>query len=893
MKFVVNGRPIDLAAHADDTAIDVLRGPLALTGAKLACGAGTCGACTVLADDVPVCACLLPAGALQGRRITTIEAFPGGDHPVQRAFMYEDALQCGYCTPGFVLQAIAFFDAWRAAEGRTGPPEAAIAEACAGHLCRCGAYPNIARAIGRACAGDYDAPLTSPPPRCDAPLKVTGAAIYTVDVRLSDQLEGRIFRAPLAHADLDALDLSAAAAMEGVAAAVDLTGGATRVRYVGQELAAVAARDRHTADRAVAAIRASFTPRPAAIGLDAAARPDAPRVYDSLFDDKTSESELPLIPTLWRDNVHGPSLLMSRHALRARLALADADASPDEFLTWYGRTSAQSHTPLEPHACVAHWPAENRLEVYVSTQACSDLAMDIADRFDLPRPNVRVQCAFIGGAFGGKADLTMELVAAVKLSRAARRPVRVVLTNAEELVAGGYRPAVEIDLTLRAKADGAIDAIGMTTRTDGGVAIGSAAAGVARLAYPNVPKWLADYDVVSHTPPAKPFRGPGGPAAFWGLEQAIDSLARRRGLDPVAVRRANDADPRTAALLDWVETIPAWRERDALPHDGRLVRGVGLAMGAWTAFVHAHTSVTVSAGRDGVTVSCASQDIGTGSRTVLATVVGRVFDVPPADVHVRIGDSALPRASMSSGSRTTVSVAPAADAAAREVRDRLGVAAAQRLGLAHPVIDDDGLRDGALPGAAAMPWRAILAQSETVDVTMKRPRDPGGYELPMALDGFLLGEARPVSAHVCEVEVDRLTGRVRVPRVWTGLAVGRVYVEALARSQVVGGAVQGVGYALYEERRLDPATGRTLTQSLDDHRLCGLADAPAIDVHFVPGQFDTIAGGGVGLGEISTIAVAAAIGNAVFDATGWRPTQLPLRIERVLDALRAHEKDGR
>lgn len=891
MKCVVNGRPVDLPVSADDTAIDVLHGPLSLTGTKLSCGAGTCGACTILADRVPVCSCLLPASALEGRDVTTIEGVGAGDHPVQRAFMQEDALQCGYCTPGFILQAVAFFEAWRAVEGRTTPPDAAIAEACAGHLCRCGAYPNIARAIARACAGDYDAPTTTPPPRQDAALKVTGAARYTTDIRLPDQLEGRIFRSPVAHADLDALDLSVARATDGVAAAVDLTAGSKSIRFLGQELAAVAARDRHVAQRAVAAIRASFTAKPAAIGLDAAMRPDAPRVYSALFDDKASESELPIIPTMWRDNVRGPSLLMSHHAVRAKLALAEAN--PADVVAWQGRTSTQSHTPLEPHACVAHWTDDDHLDVYVSTQACADLAMDIADRWDLPRANVRVRCDFIGGAFGCKADLTMEVVAAVELSRAARRPVRVVLTNAEELVTGGYRPAVEIDLHMRTQSSGAIEAIGMTTRTDGGVAIGAAAAGVVRLAYPDVPKWLSDYDVVSHTPPAKPFRGPGGPAAFWGLEQAIDVMARERGLDPVAVRRANDNDPRTAALLDWVETLPMWRDRASLTRDGRVVRGVGLAMGAWTAFVHAYTSVSVSAGPNGIAGRCACQDIGTGSRTVLATVVGRVFGVPPSEVRVDIGDSTFPRGSMSSGSRTTVSVAPAADAAAREVRDRIGVAAAQRRGFSQPVIDDTGVRDAARPDTPTIAWPAILADAEAVEVTMKRPRDPGGYELPMSLDGFLMGEARPVSAHVCEVAVDRLTGRVEVTRVATGLSVGRVYVEALARSQVMGGAIQGVSYALYEERRLDPVTGRTLTQSLDDHRLCGLADAPPIDVHFVPGEFASIAGGGVGLGEISTIAVAASIGNAVYDATGWRPTELPLRIERVLSALRAHEEGRR
>ena len=890
MKCTVNGRAVDVPVHAEDTAIDVLRGPLGLTGTKLACGAGTCGACTVLADSVPVCACLLPATDLESRQITTIETFAAGDHPIQRAFMAEDAMQCGYCTPGFVVQGIAFFDAWRAAEGRREPSADVIAGACAGHLCRCGAYPNIRRAIARACTGDYDAAPADAPPRHDAHAKVTGAAVYTVDVCLPGQLEGRILRAPVAHADITTLDLSGASALEGVGAVVSLTGGAPRVRYVGQEIAAVAADDRYVAAQAIGRITVTFDVHPAAIGLEAASRPDAPHVYASIFEDKVSQSELPVFPTLWRDNVRGPSFLMSHEVLRAEWALRSARRSVNPgFVKARWRSSSQSHTPLEPHACVAHWTSDDELDVYVSTQACSDLALDIADRWRLPRERVRVRCEFVGGAFGAKADLTMETIAAIELSRAARRPVRVALGNYEELVVGGYRPAVDVDLSLDMTANGVIDTISMTARTDGGVAIGSAVAAVARFAYPDVPKWLSDYDVVSHTPPARPFRGPGGPAAFWALEQAVDTAARRQALDPVLVRRANDSDSRTTALLDWVETIPTWRDRHTRSNDGRMLRGVGLAMGAWASFVHSDTSVTVSAGRNGLVVSCACQDMGTGSRTVLARTVADVFGVPPEAVDVRIGDSRLPRAATSSGSRTTVSVAPAADAAARELRDRLGVAAAVRLGLSHPAIGDSGLQDG----DRLVPWSEILASADTIEVTLPRPRDPGGYVLPMALDGFLLGRARPVSAHVCEVEVDSRTGRIRVPRLWTGLVVGRVRVAPLARSQAIGGAVQGVSYALYEERRLDPVTGRTLTQSLDDHRLCGLADAPEVEVHFVPGDFDAIAGGGVGLGELSTLAVAASIGNAVFDATGWRPADLPLRIERVQGALRAHRMGDR
>ena len=883
MQFTVNGRAIDLVVDPDRPVIDILRNELGLTGTKLSCGGGTCGACTILVDGVPACACLFPASDLAGRSIRTIESLPAGAHPVQRAFMYEDALQCGYCTPGFIMQAVAFYDAWKLARGTAAPSPQEIGLACSGHLCRCGTYPHVVRAITRACTGDYDTPPAGDPPRHDAKPKVTGDAKYTVDVQLPHQLDGAILRAPHAHAEIERIDWSAAVAFPGVSAVVDLTGGSREVRYLGQEIAAVAARDLATAKRALSLIRVDYRQRPASIGAVQAMRPDAPLVYPSVFEHKPSESELPLLPLWWRGNVRGPLWLLSHKGIQADVSLlCERVASSASLVEGTWAASSQSHTPLEPHACVADWRADGSLVVHSSTQACSDLAIDIGARWNLPDGKVRVLCPFVGGAFGSKAELTAEAIAAIELSRASGHPVRVVLGSDEEFVTGGYRPAVEMNVALKMDDEGAMRAFAMTARTDGGVAIGTSVAGVCSFTYPDVPKRLSDYDVVSHLPPAKPFRGPGGPAAFWALEQTIDIAARQRRLDPVAVRRLNDPAPERAELLDWVETIPEWRQRFANAREGRFVQGIGLACGSWAYFTHSDARVTVEAGPNGILVRSGCQDIGNGSRTVLATVVANVFGLPQSSIDTHIGDSKHVAATMSSGSRTTASVGPAAELAATAVRDRL-VEAARARGLNGATAVSGGVRHG----DRVIPWAEILADSEKIEVTARRPRDPEGYVLPFALDGFLIGRARPSSVHVVEVEVDRQLGRVSVPKVWTGLAVGHIVVEPLARSQVIGGAIQGVSYALFEERRVDFRTGKTMTMTLDDHRLCGVADAPDVDVHFVTSGFQGVLGHAVGLGEISTLAVAAAIGNAVFDATGWRPTRLPLRPEVVLGGLKS------
>ena len=219
---LINGRSVALPEDPDALLIDVLRDGLRLTGTKLVCGAGVCGACTVLVDGAPVVSCLLPAKAAADKTITTVEGIGAAKlHAVQRAFMALDALQCGFCTPGFIVEASAFHDAWRAERGATAPTREEVARALSGHLCRCGAYDNIIRAVTEACSGRHDGE-TETSPRVEARQKVTGAAVYTVDVRHEGQLEGLILRSPHAHARVVSVDLAPARAMPGVAAALSL-----------------------------------------------------------------------------------------------------------------------------------------------------------------------------------------------------------------------------------------------------------------------------------------------------------------------------------------------------------------------------------------------------------------------------------------------------------------------------------------------------------------------------------------------------------------------------------------------------------------------------------------------------------------------------------------------
>jgi xanthine dehydrogenase YagR molybdenum-binding subunit len=883
----VNGRDHDLEVHPDDAALAAVRDRIGLKGSKHGCGHGACGACTMQLDGTPVATCILPATALHDRKVLTVEGLADGDalHPVQRAFMAEDALQCGYCTPGFVVEAAAFVDRMRANNRQ--PTRDEVAAALAGHLCRCGAYASIYRAVEAACAGKHDRFEARGAPRVDALAKVTGTAIYTVDVDMPGLLVAKALHAPWAHAKVRKIDWSKALALPGVRGAVRLLGEHGTVRYAGQELVAIAAVDERTAERALELVEIDVEVREALVGMDAALAPGAPLVYPKRADrkDLPNASEGPLIPESWDGNKRGPFELFSKAPGKAQRAIDEARSNGNVTDgTW--TTQTQCHTALEPHAAVAVWDGPRRLTVYLSTQAVSAMAGDIAQRWGLRDDDVRVMALYVGGGFGAKATLQTEAVVAIELAKVCGAPVRYALDRRWEIMIGGNRPGTRVSVALA--TDRAGELVGMTSDAvaDCGVAVGHISSVMFRIIYPDAPRSLKDSDVVSHGPPSKPMRGPGGPAAFWALEQAIDDLAHQRKEDPLVLRKRWDPNPARKPLYAWARTIPQWRDRGAVGAEkGRFRRGVGVACGAWFVFAEPRTRVQLDLRRGenpGLVASTASQDIGNGTRTVVARSIAARFGLDPHDIGVRVGDSRFVHGPMAGGSRTTSSIVGPCDDACDQMADELVEFASRRFGLRKAKATKDGVaHDG-----GTMAWKVVFGVAPEITVVGKRRRDEGGFFLPpimgLAVERYVSG-----SLQIAEVEVDTRLGRVRVVESWIGLGVGRIAAPVLARSQAEGGVVQGIGYALYEERRLDPKGGYLLTGGLEDYRVPGIGDIGPIHVHFDEHGYEKVPGHNVGLGEIVTLTPAAAIGNAVFHATGWRPKDLPLRPDRVLKGLRA------
>jgi xanthine dehydrogenase YagR molybdenum-binding subunit len=883
----VNGKARSLQVHVDDSALDVVRNELGLRGSKHGCGHGACGACTMQVDGTPVVTCLLPATALEGRTVVTVEGLARGPkalHPVQRAFMAEDALQCGYCTPGFVVEAAAFHDAWRERNGTREPSRDEVAAALSGHLCRCGAYPQIYAAVQGACAGRFDAGGTAAP-RVDASPKVTGHAVYTVDQRPKGMLYAKSLGSPHAAAVVTRLDYARALAVPGVRGVISLLGDSKKVRYAGQELVALAATDERTAEEALRLVEVEYEVGPAVLGMDAALAEGAPVIYAAKSDRKhpPNSSEGPLLPEGWEGNLRGPLKAFSKKGGQARRALEDARAGKGSLVEGTWKTQVQCHTTLEPHAALAEWHGDDALTVHLSTQAVTHMQHEIAERWGLETEKVRVLAPYVGGGFGSKATLTTETLIAVELAKVCGAPVLYALDRRQEIMIGGNRPAAKTEIALATDAGGKLVAMRSVTHNDSGVAVGGVVGVMHRIVYPEAPREILDYDVITHAPPGKPFRGPAGPQAFWALEQAVDELAHLRGEDPVALRRAWDPNPARNALYDWVQALPEWKDRAGPKADrGRYRRGVGLATAAWFSFTEPKCRIALDAGPDGIVASTAAQDIGNGTRTSIARVIADALGLGVGDVEVRVGDSRYVHGPMAGGSRTTASVVPAAQDAAEQLKEELVDVARKHFGLSRARAGAGGVEHA----GGKVPWTEVLAISPTtISVIGRRKRDEGGYFMP-PIQGLAIERALSGSVQVVEVEVDTRLGRLRVLRAWGGYGVGRIVSPELARSQAQGGIIQGISYALYEERRLDPRRGFLLTAGLEDYRIMGIGDVGEIHVHFDETGYEKIRGRSVGLGELVTLAPAAAIGNAVFHATGWRPRELPLRPDRVLQGVR-------
>jgi xanthine dehydrogenase YagR molybdenum-binding subunit len=666
-------------------------------------------------------------------------------------------------------------------------------------------------------------------------------------------LHAAILRSPHAHARVRSLDLEPALAMPGVHAAIGPLND--EAGYVGHAVAAVAA---DTFEQARAALRAIVVDWEA---LEVVLDPgDA--VRRELFT---------ATPTRYERGDF-------EHALE----------TADVVVEGTYRTSVVLHNSLETHQSVAEWVGDT-LNVYISTQYVWGVRDEIAKKLEIPADRVRVVCEYMGGGFGSKNDAGDYTFAAIELAKQTGRPVKCMLTRREENVAAGNRNATIQKLTVGARSDGTIVALGGEFINAVGFSGWSAMTeGPLQMLYACDNVRTVRYGAKINTPPMKAFRAPGFVEGTFGLECLLDELASKLDVDPLELRRKNyasdnDGKPYSSKnLMACYELAQAqWDRRDEVRarSTGTWKRGVGMASQVWFGGGGPPSYAWIRVGSDGrAQVVTAMQDIGTGSRTAMAQIAAEELGFPLDRVEVSLGDTSRgPFASISAGSSTIPSMGPAVRAAAADAKRQLLEIAAQRHG-----VDEDSLdiRDGDVvgaDGAAITSVEALVSVLEDAQILGKGARGPNPTGMSVLTFGI----------QVVEVAVDVETGEVVVERVYAAHDVGRIVNALGARSQVEGGIIQGIGHTLSEQRLHDPADGRILTTTLDAYRMPTIADVPEIVCEFVDAPDEHLTNlGSKGLGEPPIVPIAAAIGNAIRDATGADVRELPITREEMLRALK-------
>jgi len=722
-------------------------------------------------------------------------------------------------------------------------------------------------------------------PRPNGRAKVTGAARFTVDLSLPGMLHGRILRSPMPHALVRSIDVAAAARLPGVRAIVTSASpddpATATLRYISAPVAAVAAVSMAAAEEALHLIRVDYQALPFVAGMQQAREADAPAVHDSATAPAGHPSGFPAAADLpLHGNVRGPSIVRRGDAAQG-FAQADVVVEGE-----YG-TQVQTHCCMEPHAILADWRADG-LTVYMSTQFTAGVRQELAEAFGLPLTRIRVVVDAMGGGFGSKSSLGNYGRIAVELSRRARAPVRLFLGREEEQMDAGNRPGTWQRLRVGAERDGALTAISLVSYGTAGIGLGAGVGNNAETLYscPNFEG--AQHDVFINAGPGCAMRAPGNTPGGFGLEQAIDELAEKLSIDPLALRDRIDPSPaRREERRLGAERI-GWQRRWAPGADpGAVKRGLGMAQSLWGANVQTNAACEVRVMRDGsVEVLSSVQDIGTGIGTVLAQTVAEVLGLRPDEITVRIGDTEFPAGGPSYGSRTTASVTPPARTAAWRVQQQLFREAALALNAAA---EDLVARDGKIlvrnDATRSLTFREAAARLRTdrISAVVSRSDDYAGFRRRMG--DAALAQQDLGGVQFAEVTVDTDTGIVRVERVVAVQDCGRPMNPRQIESQVHGGVLMGLSYALFEDRILDGHTGRMVNPNLEQYKLAGPRETPAIDVVILENYQGQSATDAYGIAEPANIATAPAIANAVYNATGVRMRSLPMTPAAVLGAL--------
>ena len=765
--------------------------------------------------------------------------------------------------------------------------------------------------------------------RVDAAVKVSGQAKYTYDVHRPGMLYGKVLRCPYAHAKIVSVDTSAAEKMPGVKAVHVVQGPGTNIHWAGDEIVVVAAVDEGTAEDAVRAIQVEYQQLPHLVS-DAepragSAQEQGPLSMDDIGDmldnqvptremvshiqryGVTSRPSEDVLKGLKEDGASDEVLAALRNATphpeagnkppsNYQKAAAQTIGDPDKAFSeaevvsdgLYG-IPVITHCCLESHGSTSEWTDQDHLLTHISTQNVSGIAGQMAEPLKMPATNIRVHQDNIGGGFGSKFSPDRWGIFTAEVSKKADgKPVRYMLERDAELKVAGARPSAYARVKVAAKKDGTLTAWQSNSWGTGGPGGGGMPPIPYVFSFPN--SRLEHTAIRNNIGPARAWRAPNHPQAAVITMCALDDLAAKLNMDPAEffgknlnLTKARENTYReelviATELMGWKEK---WHPRPQKA-DG-VVRGVGLSFHTWGGRGHA-SDCDLTIHPDGsVELKLGTQDLGTGTRTCILVVAADTLGVPMESIQLLIGDTIYPPSGGSGGSTTIGGVSSSTRRAAVDAREALFAKVAPALN-AQP--DQLECKNGQVSvkgdSSRALNWKEACSKLSAMPVTV-RGKNPDRSKPPDLTNSGVGG------VQMAEAEVDCETGIVKVKKMVTVQDCGLVVNLRTAESQCYGAMIMGISYSLYEEKVMDPTTGRMLNPDMQFYRLAGLSDIPELIVHMMTGKgYDER--GVIGLGEPPVISPGACISNAVANAIGVRVPFLPLTPDRVLSAL---EQKGR
>ncbi len=689
--------------------------------------------------------------------------------------------------------------------------------------------------------------------RLDGPMKSAGRAKYSFDVNRPGMLYGKMVLSPYAHARIKSIDTRAAEKMPGVKAVQGIVEPGTEVLWAGQEVFAVAAETEEQARDAARAIRVEYK--------------KLPHLVSDVEPSGAGEHVKQLAEQVDGDPGKGFTAADVVHEGR------------------YG-VPVIAHCCLESHGQVAEWDGDN-LKVWASTQNVYGVGGEFATALNKPRTSVEVITPVMGGGFGSKFSADTWGLACALLAKKAGRPVKMLLERDQELMGAGARPSMYARVRVGAKKDGTLTAWSSESWGTGGP---------QPVGTPNIPYVVRIPDrrtrhtaVLTNIGPARAWRAPNHPQMCLITMSALDDLAARLNMDPVELLLKNiqmtgalaktytEELHKASELMDWKKKWHPRGDKSA----GPVKRGLGVSIHTWGGRGHASTCNCTIHPDGSVEVALASQDLGTGTRTIIAIVAAETLGLPLEAVKVNIGDSQLPQSGGSGGSTTVGGVSSSTRRAATNALNELLAKVAPSLDGNADQLEASGGRIYVKGNPSkGLSWKQACAKLGT------NPVSATGQTTSDLISSGVGG------AQMAEVSVDTETGIVRIEKIVAVQDCGLVLDLKTAESQVYGACIMGVTYALYEEKIMDQQTGRCLNADMEFYRLAGIADVGELVVHMMTGPgYDER--GVIGLGEPPVISPGAAISNAVANAIGVRVPTLPITPDKVLAALETRPEQSR